>query len=131
MKKLISVVIVFSLILPVFGCGEETSTETFFAMDTVMTVTAYGNGAKEAAAAAYNEIKRIEKLLSVTDEQSEIYALNHRLTADVSAETAALIERSLEISRETDGAFDISIYPVSQLWGFISKNYRVPEAAEI
>ena len=96
MKKLISVVIVFSLILPVFGCGEETSTETFFAMDTVMTVTAYGNGAKEASAAAYNEIKRIEKLLSVTEEQSEIYVLNHRLTADVSAETAAAVKQTSE-----------------------------------
>lgn len=72
MKKLISVVIVFSLILPVFGCGEETS------------------------AAAYNEIKRIEKLLSVTDEQSEIYALNHRLTADVSAETASAVKQTSE-----------------------------------
>lgn len=119
------------LILSFAGCGSESSTEIFYAMDTVMTVTVYGSGAKKASKAAYNEVKRLEKLLSVTDEDSEIYALNHRFTSDVSEETAALIEMALEISRETDGAFDITIYPVSLLWGFITKDYKVPPADKI
>ena len=119
------------LILSFAGCGSESSTEIFYAMDTVMTVTVYGSGAKKASKASYNEVKRLEKLLSVTDEDSEIYALNHRFTSDVSEETAALIEMALEISRETDGAFDITIYPVSLLWGFITKDYKVPSADKI
>lgn len=132
MKKHISFIIIFIVLLLSFtGCKSGSSTEIFYAMDTVMTVTVYGSGAKKASKAAYNEVLRLEKLLSVTDEGSEIYALNHRTASDVSAETAALIEKALEISRETGGAFDITFYPVSLLWGFITKDYKVPSAEEI
>lgn len=132
MKKHISLIIIFAiLILSLSGCKNDSSTEIFYAMDTVMTVTVYGSGAKKASKAAYNEVLRLEKLLSVTDEGSEIYALNHRLTSDVSKETAALIEKALDISRETDGAFDCTFYPISLLWGFITKDYKVPSAEEI
>lgn len=96
-----------------------------------MTITAYGKNAEKATEKAYNEVVRIEKLLSVTDENSEIYALNHRIKTVVSSETASLIKKAIEISRETDGAFDITLYPLSDLWGFTTKNYRVPDKNEI
>lgn len=37
-----------------------------------------------------------------------------------------LVERALELNEETDGAFDIAIYPVMEAWGFPTQNYQVP-----
>ena len=41
------------------------------------------------------------------------------------------MNRAMQVSKETKGAFDITIYPVMELWGFTTKNYRVPESSEI
>ena len=35
------------------------------------------------------------------------------------------------MSEKTNGAFDITVYPLMELWGFTTKNYRVPESSEI
>lgn len=37
----------------------------------------------------------------------------------------------MQVSEKTNGAFDITIYPLMELWGFTTKNYRVPESSEI
>ena len=37
----------------------------------------------------------------------------------------------MQVSEKTNGAFDITIYPLMELWGFTTKNYRVPESNEI
>ena len=102
-----------------------------FAMDTYMTVTAYGEAAEDAADAAVGEINRLDALFSVGVETSDIARLNHDKKADVSEETIFLIERSREISAGTGGAFDISVFPLMQAWGFTDGNYRIPEQAEI
>lgn len=130
-KKILILTLLIITVLFLASCGEEEYSETFFAMDTVMTITAYGDGAKEASEEAYKEIVRLEKLLSVTDEESEIYALNHRTTSNVSSETANLITEAVKISGETEGAFDITLYPVSLLWGFTEDENRVPKEDEI
>ena len=41
------------------------------------------------------------------------------------------MNRAMQVSKETKGAFDITIYPVMELWGFTTRNYRVPESSEI
>lgn len=130
-KKILILTVLIMSVLSFAGCGEKEYSETFFAMDTVMTITAYGDGAKEASYKAYKEIVRLEKLLSVTDEESEIYALNHRTTSNVSSETANLITEAVKISNETDGAFDITLYPISLLWGFTGDENRIPKEDEI
>ena len=37
-----------------------------------------------------------------------------------------LILRSRELYEDTDGAFDITVYPVMEAWGFPTQNFRVP-----
>ena len=41
------------------------------------------------------------------------------------------MKRALELNKETDGAFDIAIYPVMEAWGFPTQNFRVPSADEL
>ena len=59
------------------GCGTDggdtEASRDLFAMDTYMTVTAYGKGATEAVDQAADEISRLDQLLSTGNEDSEIY----------------------------------------------------------
>ncbi len=112
--------------------GEDGEyTQTIFAMDTYMTLTAYGENAQQAVDAGVAEITRLDELFSTGDENSEICALNAAGGGELSEETAMLIRRSIEIWEQTGGLFDISIYPVMRLWGFTDSNYRVPGQEEL
>lgn len=106
---------------------------SFFAMDTYMTVTAYGKNAESALNDVSEKIIALEKMWSATDENSEVYAINNSggKTVPVSKETEALIEYALEISEATDGALNITLYPVLKAWGFTTGEYRVPSDDEI
>ena len=103
------------------GCSLESKYDCeFFAMDTVMTINAYGSTSESAVKAAQNEINRLDKLLSVQKENSEIFKLNQSKKMTVSEDTLTLITRSKEIYPLTDGAFDISCEPLIREWGFYS-----------
>ncbi|MCD8109231.1 MAG: FAD:protein FMN transferase [Clostridiales bacterium] len=111
---------------------DEPYSQDFFAMDTYMTLTAYGENAQDAVEAGVAEIERLDALLSTGDSDSEIYALNAAGGGELSDETAYLIERSLEVYESTGGLYDISIYPVMDLWGFTASDesaFAVPEAS--
>ncbi|MBQ3462852.1 MAG: FAD:protein FMN transferase, partial [Clostridia bacterium] len=105
-------------------------TKNLFAMDTVMDLTAYGENTVTALDKAEDEAKRLDALLSRGSEGSEIYELNNS-GQDVSAETAGLVRTALDISGQTDGAFDITIAPVMDLWGFFTKDFHVPTDDEL
>ena len=115
------------------GSGQGSTEDTgeascdVFAMDTYMTVTAYGDGAKKAVDLAEQEIKRLDALLSTGNTDSEVYRINQNGGGSLSEDTAYLVSRSLDLYRQTEGAFDIAIYPVMREWGFADGNFKVPE----
>lgn len=117
------------------GCTDKEeipmATQEVFAMDTFMTLTGYGEMADEAVAAAVDEINRIDSLFSVGDENSEIAMLNEKGSIHASEDTVYVLKEALSLYDTTDGALDISIYPLMKLWGFASGEYRVPTADEI
>ena len=87
-----------------------------------------------AAQAALNQVDAIEAELTVFRDTSAISDLNRRAAdADVpcDADLFALLQRCAELSRETDGAFDITSMPLSRCWGFLRREGRVPADAEI
>lgn len=129
MRKLIMVVLMCSLLC---GCAAGTPEykKTIFAMDTVMDLTVYSD-TNEPLAKAEDEIRRIERLIDRGNENSEIYKINKEKSAAVSEETASLLWSALEVSKMTDGAFDITIAPIMDLWGFYGGNFRVPSEDEI
>ena len=147
LKKLICVgVLSVFCAISIVGCGtkqESKTTETssekdtneasaqVFAMDTYMSLKAYGKNAQKAVDDARSEIERLDKLWSAVDENSEIYQLNHKKQMRVSDETLELIEFAKKKSAQSDDAFDISIYPIVELWGFPTEKYRVPSDHEI
>lgn len=108
-----------------------SDTREIFAMDTVMTVTVYGDRAEAAVQTAEEEIKRLDELFSVGNASSDIAGLNENASGVISEETCELIKRSKELYQSTDGALNIAVYPLMEAWGFTSGEYRVPEQKEI
>lgn len=145
--KLITALLTASLLLS--GCAGADSTEdengktetaaeddtraeqTIFAMDTTMTITAYGEKAEEAVSEAVEEIERLDGLFSVTDPDSEIYKLNSEKTASVSEDAYALIKAALNYSEKTDYILNPAVYPVVKAWGFTTGDYRIPDSSEL
>ena len=140
---------VLILIIMLVGCSNEnevntsktTSTTTvndtipaskeFFAMDTYMEVDAYGDNGEKAVAKAEKEVNKLDSILSTGKSTSEISKLNKNKKQVVSADTMSLIKESVKISKETNSAFNPTIYPLMELWGFTTKNYYVPKDNEI
>ena len=117
------------------GCRAQARAQesTIFAMDTVMSLTVYGSRGEEGVAAATELIYQLEDLLSATDEAGPLHALNHAAGAwtGLDGELLALLSNSKELCALTGGALDITAYPAVQAWGFISKDYRVPDDREL
>ena len=107
--------------------GPETA--TFFAMDTAMDFTVYGDAALLDEAETL--IGSLEEQVSVTDEHSDIYAIDHTGSGSLSGNAAELMEQALELCRRTGGALDISVYPIVQAWGFTTGSYQVPDEETI
>ena len=106
-------------------------TRQLYAMDTYMSLTAYGEGAVAALDEAEAEIRRLDAMLAAEQPESEIGRVNAGGGGSISAETGQLIERAIEMYEVTNGAFDITIYPVKKLWGFADGDYRVPTGDQI
>lgn len=110
--------------------GPTERERSFFAMDTYMSIRAFG--AEEALLArAEAAVTDLERRISVTDPDSQIAALNREGTGTLDAETAELLRRALALCAETDGALDLSVYPVLRAWGFTTGDYRVPAPSEL
>lgn len=105
--------------------------KTVYAMGTVMELRAYGKNADAALSAAEAEITRLDNLLSRGFAGSEISKINRGGGGAASADTKAILQKGLEVSEITNGAFDMCIAPLVDLWGFYTKEYHVPTDAEI
>ena len=110
---------------------EEPYSRDIFAMDTYMTVSAYGDAGEKAVDAAVKEINRLDALLSTGKASSEVSELNANAGGKLSADTNALMDAALDLYESTDHVFDITIYPVMKLWGFTDQNYKVPSEGDL
>lgn len=81
---------------------------------------------------AVEEIKRIEKLLTTFEKNSQTNQINNQAgiaAVEVDKEVFELIERSIKISNVTDGAFDITYGSIDKkLWNFDQSMISLPSA---
>ncbi len=122
----------FLLILMVLlssGCdGRGLRRETRVLMGTYVEILCFDG---RAPGIAFDEISRVEGLLSKYREDSEISRLNADGKQRVSGEVYALLSRCAELSRSSSGAFDITVEPLVRLWGFRDRKFLVPPADKI
>ncbi|HEV2350518.1 MAG TPA: FAD:protein FMN transferase [Terriglobia bacterium] len=107
------------------------------AMGTTFDVAAYGPDGEFLAAVVneiFEEIDRLEQQMSKFRYDSEIAHLNRNAAKHsiiVEPKLFALIQYALSVSRETHGAFDVTIGPLMKSWGFFRQEGRIPGPAEI
>lgn len=106
-----------------------------FLLNTFVTVTLYDSEDTAILDQAMALCREYENRLSKTITSSEIYSLNHRspeeTTFTLTKDTAGLIRKGLHYSEVSDGAFDITVEPLSSLWDFTSGKTILPPAADI
>jgi len=107
-----------------------------FLMGTLVELTAVAPSdaiAQASLTAGFQEIRRLENMLSTWIETSELSRVNQAAGLEpvgVSAETFELLRRALEAAEYTEGGFNIAIGPAVQLWN-IPEAPRIPSAMEL
>jgi len=74
-----------------------------------------------AVAAAFDAVGRVDSLMSTYNEDSELSLVNreaHKAPVQISPETTEVIAKAIELSKKSDGAFDITVMPLLEIWGF-------------
>ena len=127
MKKYIAVLLSLSICATLTGCAKSTDMQekTFYAMDTFMDFTIYGDAA--LLDDAEKLINTLEDTLSVTKSTSEIALINQNGYGTVTGYANDLMTKALNMCQRTDGALDISIYPIVRSWGFTTGRYQIPD----
>lgn len=123
------------LILELSGCKDTASpvTRTGFYFDTVVQITLYDDRKENLIDDCFKMAENFEKLVSKTVEGSEIYDLNHAKGAPVimSEETLDLLEAGLYYCQLSEGAFDITIGALAQLWDIKNNPGMTPSESDI
>ena len=96
-----------------------------------MSLTAYGENRDGALEMSVAEIQRLDNLLSIGNENSDISRLNREKNAALSPDTWSLLSQALDLAQDTQGVFDPTVYPLVKLWGFYDKDYHVPTRQEL
>lgn len=140
-KKLISM----SLLAVVFlfsGCGNNAKKVTNdapisrsnFYLGTYCKVTIYDKSDESILDKAFNRIEEFDKMLSINKENTEVDNINDKSGIEkvkVNDDIFKLIDKSLNYSKLTGGAFDTSIGPIVKLWNIGLDSARVPSKEEV
>lgn len=135
-KQQISILTAVALCFLLTGCStqeEQAYTQDFYAMDTAMRITAYGDNAADAVTECVSYINMLEADISRTRESSDIFALNHAEgnQTELSEQTADILQEALDLAAKTEGRFDPTIAPLSDLWGIGTEQAAVPAQEQI
>lgn len=130
-RHFFSILIIVIFIFSPAACKKKVHQVSRPMLGTVINLTfiAENTKAPAAAEAVFAEIARIEKLMSPWRRGSDIEVLNRRGSAGpvkVSPETFALVEKSIAISSQTGGAFDITFASMAHLYNYRDRNFRPP-----
>lgn len=106
-----------------------------FHMGTLFRLVFYSPqsvAAQSAAEAAFERIEELEEILSTYRVDSELKLVSERAYAYpqvLSRDLYSVLDQSLQISRLTDGAFDVTVGPFVEIWRRARREGRLPEAS--
>lgn len=105
------------------------------ALGTFVTITVVHPDVSEgisAVRAAFDEVHRIHDLMNVHKQSSEVGVLNREgYYEGVSDDTRHVIQRANSFSERMEGAFDITVLPVLELWEENFSKSKIPTDSEI
>ncbi len=132
--RIIALLLCLLMALSLSGCSEEPVQREVFAMDTLMTLTAYGKNSEEGLEAAERVIKSMDSMLDPKLESSSAYLINNANGGNVIVppQVADMLNTALEVYERSGGALDLSVYPIYLAWGeFKEETGRVPDSEEL
>lgn len=126
-------IIVFaaSIILPL---TDNLVTSANFMMNTVVTQNIYDKNGEVAKNEVISALSQFDKDFSMHIDTSYISKINQNAgiaPVEVSDEVFSLISRAVEFSKQTDGAFDITVAPLVSLWNVTAENPQIPANDDI
>jgi len=107
------------------------------AMGSTYSIAIYGNDRVEMEAAvdaAFDEVHRLDEMLSNYKPDSEWSEVNRHAAErpmKISPELFQLLSACVAYSRESEGAFDISVGPLMKVWGFYKGSGHLPHRPEV
>ncbi|MFI3313208.1 MAG: FAD:protein FMN transferase [Eubacteriales bacterium] len=129
MKKLLLFTLLFACLA---GCASKGQTVgEDYLLHTTCTITVYETGQEDVIDGAFARARELENQLSRTVETSDLSAIGQGGDVVVGADTLAVLETALDICQRSDGALDITMGGVSDLWDFGSGSPVLPEKSEI
>jgi thiamine biosynthesis lipoprotein len=138
MKKIsLTPILIASFLLSSCQPAPQEVKETRLYMGTIVEITVFGpdtDRLTEAKDAAFAEIERIEHLMSSYRDDSDVSLIDASAGGPavvVDPEVYTVIERSIEISRLSDGAFDITMAVLHGVWKIDPDNPRLGSPEEI
>lgn len=108
--------------------------QTRFMMDTYVTIFAVGPKriTSPAIKSAMDRMQEIDAKFNSLNPGSPVYAFNNEGLPISDPEILGVIRSALQIARDSDGAFDITVAPLIELWGFYGDSpRRLPAETEI
>ena len=135
MKKYLTIFVCLLSALFFAACQKQDTSvsKTGFYFDTVIKVTLYDADAEPELESCFALADKYEKLLSATKKGSDIWNINHAKGKPVvvSKETISMLQKAIDYSELSDGAFDITIGELSSLWDFGENKDTVPSQKDI
>jgi thiamine biosynthesis lipoprotein len=121
---------------PAASAGRSRVEASRVSMGCVYAIEAYGDPATLPAILedALDEVDRIDRLLSNYRRESSLSRVNREAARGpvvVDPELFEFLETSMLYSRESGGAFDITVGPLMKAWGFFEGDGRVPARGEL
>lgn len=114
--------------------GNKKYEETFFALGTMNMISAYGKNSEHAVRSAIERVNEISDRMSVYKAGSDIARINSSAgleSQEIHPDTYRLLKLSLGFSELSKGAFDITVRPLTKLWGIGKKHDYIPSEEEI
>src|SRR5262245_28152278 len=91
--------------------------------------------AAKALQAGHDEVDLVDNLMSTAQDNSEISVVNRRAGRDsityISPSMTTVLAEGLDLGTKSNGALDVTVGPLVQLWGFQAQKQRVPSDAQI
>ncbi|MCI9236926.1 FAD:protein FMN transferase [Lachnospiraceae bacterium 50-23] len=133
-KRILAAIVAVALLSGLSGCSalskkrDLTYSDTLF--DTVIKVEILDYSDEEVIKGCEDICKKYDAMFSKTNENSEISKINQAAgqPVEVSDDMITIIKKGLYYSRLSQGAFDITIGSVSNLWDFKSEEPVIPAA---
>lgn len=133
--NIISIVMCLAMLMPLCACGGgEPMQKQVFAMDTIMTLTAYGKNAAVGLDNASGVIEAMDSMLDPSSDSSFTSQINNADGAEVIVppQVSEMLTVARDVYDKSGGALDLSIYPIYEAWGeFKEETGRVPSDDEL